>query len=72
MFSREKKGDGHMVNTIKQGDTVDYGIIEAVCDSAADLDNLPKDGSWYPGSTCLVIEDSSVWMLNSTNEWKKI
>ena len=40
------------------------------CDTREDLAKLPTgDGA---GSTCIVIEDSSVHMLNSEGQWKEI
>lgn len=49
---------------------------EFVCDTRADVDNLPTqftDKDKCPtGSTALVIDDSSVWMLNSEGVWKEL
>lgn len=49
---------------------------EFVCDTRADVDNLPTqftDKDKCPtGSTALVISDSSVWMLNSEGVWKEL
>ena len=49
---------------------------EFVCDTRADVDNLPTqfmDKDKCPtGSIALVIDDSSVWMLNSEGVWKDI
>lgn len=54
----------------QQGDTVQNGVIEAVADNLADIQELPT--KWSIGSTCLVIEDSSVWILGSDRIWHKL
>jgi len=41
-----------------------------VADTIADVDELPTD--FAPGSTCLVIEDSSLWILGNDKLWHKI
>lgn len=41
-----------------------------VCDTAADIDNLPVTSP--QGSTAFVIEDSTLWMINSQGEWIEI
>lgn len=49
---------------------------EFVCDVRADVENLPTQSTekdrCVTGSTALVIEDGSVWMLNSLGEWKEL
>lgn len=49
---------------------------EFVCDYRSDVDSLPTqntDKDKCPtGSTAFVIDDSSVWMLNSEGHWKEI
>ena len=59
-----------MYNIKQQGDTVQNGIIEFVADTRADIELIP--GKWGMGSTCLVIEDSSVWILGSDKKWHEI
>jgi hypothetical protein len=56
-----------MYNIKQQGDTVQNGIMEFVADTRADIDKIPT--KWGMGSTCLVIEDSSNWILGSDKEW---
>ena len=47
-----------------------YNILQYCCDTREDLAKLPTgDGA---GSTCIVIEDSSVHMLDSKGQWKEI
>lgn len=60
-----------MYNIKQQGDTVQNGIIEFVADTRADIDNVPTDIGQM-GSTCLVIEDSSVWILDSDKKWHEL
>ena len=46
---------------------------EYICDFLSDLTNLPTavtdQNKCDFGSTAIVIEDGSVWILNSGNEW---
>lgn len=58
-----------MVNLIAQSGHIAYGIKEYVCDTIADLANLPLDGK--AGSTAYIIEDSTTYILNSKGEWKQ-
>ena len=58
-------------------------VVSFCADQTSDLASLPTsttegipqgtDSTLHnkvaKGSTCLVIEDSSVWMLNSSDEW---
>ena len=59
-----------MYNIIRQGDTDQNNILQYCCDTREDLIKLPtKDGA---GSTCIVIEDFFVHMLDSEEQWKEI
>lgn len=40
---------------------------EYICDSRNDIPMLPINVQF--GSTAFIVEDSSVWMLNSTGQW---
>lgn len=44
-----------------------YGITSYVADSASDVENLPT--SVAPGSTCIVVATSDVYMLNTQGAW---
>lgn len=58
------------INIIRQGDTDQYNIMQYVCDTREDVQELTtSDGA---GSTAFVIEDSSVWMLSTENVWKEL
>jgi hypothetical protein len=59
-----------MFNTIKQSDRTTAYVTEYVADTEADVANLPTTVT--PGSTCIVIETGSVYMLNNSKEWKQI
>lgn len=59
-----------MYNIKQQGDTVQNGVIEAVADHRTDIQELPR--KWNVGSTCLVIEDSSVWILGNDKNWHEL
>jgi hypothetical protein len=56
-----------MATLINQNGKVSYGVEEYVADSLAEITKLPTSCS--PGSTCFVIENSSVWMLNGQKVW---
>ena len=59
-----------MYSIKQQGDTVQSYVIEAVTDTRADIASLPT--TWAVGSTCLVIEDSSVWILGNDLIWHEL
>ena len=59
-----------MYNIIRQGDADQNNILQYCCDIREDSAKLPiKDDA---GSACIVIEDSSVHMLDSKGQWKEI
>lgn len=59
-----------MYKITRQGNTEQTYVIEAVCDNLTDITTLPIN--WEVGSTCIVIEDSSVWMLGNDKNWHKL
>ena len=59
-----------MVNYIGQGGSTQYNVVEMVADNVTDIANLPKNVA--PGSTCFVIENSSVYMFGGDKEWKEL
>ncbi len=59
-----------MFNIIKQGDHSAAYVTDYVADSTTDIANLPTNSS--PGSTCIIIETSEVYMLNNKKEWKRL
>ena len=46
--------------------------MELQVDKLEDIATLPKSPACTSGSTCLCIEDSSVWALGNDNEWHEI
>ena len=58
-------------SVIQQGDTVQYNVYNVVCDTLQDKEELPTD-KWNSGSTCIVLEDSSVWMLGNDSVWHEV
>ena len=62
-----------MINIIKKNDNISAYITEFVADTEADVQNLPTDlNKVYPGSTCIVVATSEVYMLNSSGAWVKL
>ncbi len=59
-----------MYSIIKENNEEKYGVIQYVVDTEADISELPTTA--LPGSTCIVIETSNVYMLNNKKQWKKI
>lgn len=58
------------VKIYKNGDNTQSALVELVADFVADIDSL--DTSYYPGSTCLVTENSSVYMLGPDKAWHEL
>lgn len=59
-----------MIAKMKTSGHTQYGVSEFIIDTPDDLDNLPINIPM--GSTAFCISDSSVYMINSKGEWKKI
>lgn len=59
-----------MINIRQQNDNIQTYVNEYVADTEADIKDLPTN--IYPGSVCIVIETSNVYMLNSEKKWKKL
>lgn len=49
---------------------INYGITSYVLDTEEDLKNIPE--TVLPGSTCYIIDNSTKWIKNHKNEWKKM
>lgn len=60
-----------MYNYMSQGEAISHKIVQFAADTRADIANLPTS-TIEAGSSCIVIEDSSVWMLNSEKQWIEI
>lgn len=69
-----------------RGTPISTRLKQFVCDTVADVANLPtntkkgtsSEGQKFEeetvdiGSTCLVLEDSSVWMLSPNGTWVEL
>lgn len=55
---------------IQQGNAVNTYILSLVVDLKSDVSNLPTDIE--TGSTCICLENSSVWMLGNDKVWHEI
>ena len=59
-----------MISMYKQNDNVSAYVSEFVCDTVADIANLPTEkNKVYRGSTALVTETSEVYILNASRQW---
>lgn len=56
---------------IQNGKTLAY-VTDFVVDTQSDMEKLPKMPAISPGSTCLVLDTVSVFMLNTEGEWKEL
>lgn len=59
-----------MYSITRQGDTDQYNVVNLVADSRTDINLLPID--FASGSTCIVAEDSSVWIFSPNKQWKEL
>lgn len=59
-----------MFKITENGDHINPYKVSITADNLTDIQDLPTD--YEMGSTCLVIEDTSVWMLGGDKEWHKI
>ena len=60
-----------MYKIIKNGDTTASAVSEYVADERVDIDSLPTEAS-KAGSSCICLEDSSVWMLGNDGVWHQL
>lgn len=58
------------VSIMKQSGEDRRYLREYLADTIADVNTLPTNV--VPGSICLVIETSDVYILNNQGEWKKL
>lgn len=58
-----------MINIREQGGQQKAYVTEFTVDKEDEITNLPKYPQTARGSTCICIEDSSVYILNGENEW---
>ena len=51
----------------KNGVNIQPGVVEIIADERTDIDTLSTDHA--PGSSCLVVEDKSTWVLAPEGHW---
>lgn len=61
-----------MISIREQGDRKTTYLAEFVADTVAEVAELPVYPNTAKGSACLVLENSSVYVLGGDNVWKKI
>lgn len=50
-----------------------YGVVQYTASNESEVADLPKGGLVAQGSTCFVMETSSVYMYNAeADEWQQI
>lgn len=59
-----------MYNITKQADHTTAYVVELVADSEDDIQSLPT--YYEPGSSCLVINPASVYILSNEKVWVKL
>jgi hypothetical protein len=59
-----------MYSITKNSDISQPYVCEIVADTRADIEEIPAD--FAPGSTCVVLEDTSVWMLGNDAIWHEM
>ena len=60
-----------MYYVTRSADKTQPYVTEVVVDTVADVEGVPT-ATFAPGSTIIVLEDASVYMLNTSKEWKKL
>lgn len=59
-------------SSYQNSDDIVPNYVALVADKLTDIATLPTK-IYAPGSTCLVIEDSSLWILSTEDkEWHKV
>ena len=59
-------------NVVKQSGVTPGYIMSFQVNTRDEIEDLPIPPDAMPGSDCIVIEDASVWLLNSEGEWKEM
>jgi len=57
-------------SSYQNSDNVVPYYMAFVADMLTDVNKLPTNCA--PGSTCIVIENSSLWMLGTDNQWHEM
>ena len=59
-----------MVSIYKQNDKLATYVTEFICDTVADIANLPTEkNKVYPGSAALVASTGDIYILNASRKW---
>ena len=58
-------------SSYQDSDNIVTGYTDLIADYLSDVPTLPTK-IYAAGSTCLVIEDSSVWVLGVDGEWHEL
>lgn len=59
-----------MISIYKQNDKVSAYVTEFICDTVADIANLPTEkNKVYPGSAALVASTGDIYILNANRKW---
>lgn len=59
-----------MIGMYKQNDNISSYVSEFICDTEADVMNLPTEkNKVYPGSTAIVATTGEVYILNASRQW---
>ena len=59
-----------MYKVTTNGNNIQSSVVEIVADELADIDTLPT--TFGVGSSCIVLENSSVWMLGNDEHWHEL
>lgn len=59
-----------MYRIISNGEDIQQNVVEIVVDELAEIVTLPT--FFNPGSDCICLEDSSVWMLGNDKAWHEL
>ena len=59
-----------MISIYKQNDKFSTYVTEFICDTIADIANLPTEkNKVYPGSAALVVSTGDIYILNASRKW---
>lgn len=57
-------------SSYQNSDNIVPYFVALTADARTDIDELPTE--YAAGSTCLIIEDSSLWILGNDKKWHQI
>ena len=59
-----------MFSVDMNGNNKQSSVVEIIADELTDIENLPT--AYGIGSTCICLEDSSVYMLGNDKQWHEL